>query len=1248
MDESPYYSGGAAGMNSRMMEDVRVGRTYTSSSQPSSPMNDEQNNAATRQIRRRVFRAALERGIHDERRKKMLDADADIGGPSVRGDGAVRSRFRHPGGINSTRSGDTGDDDIQQKMYKTNMSTRTPRAYETTPVGASESFSPSATAQQQTVSPPAPPAGPPSYRTIIEKLIKDNEPQKLPQLDKVLAKYSGREEELILKLDARYKKMKQKSDAILKDLENSEKEKGKQSLEDHGGIKQMNSWDSKKSKDVYFVKVTEAPLPGAIKLPSDIIDSNKTAPRSNVRKALAIEDEEDGDIPAIPKCNIAAVAIAAAAAAGNEVRVPELTTENPTLQEPYKFNMAPSYGDGISVITMETKETMKKKKNDRGEDTYTWLQRPPNSITVEGGSGSNIQESPLSPERKLKINKLLPDFDQEKEEDKAKADDAKLVPVALNNVEARIHARRKIMEEEAKSKAVSGVDAKKSTNTKMEKDNHAVSDADDRTSIIEDAESFVGKQKSTQPASTQEDDVQHSLLDQQELLLQAAPTQSKAVEDDPKRMEMKPVALQVGGDDDLDEEEEIDLLLKESRLQAEKAIALRKAQRELEKERKARLEAESARIALEEELARLKAGAAGAGETEENASHEENASQEDNVIGSDSEEDDTVGIAVEDQADTPFKYDLNKTFSSVSDDKSEQENVDMQDGDLDATLPLEDTDRVSSDGINIVGASPESVGSSENEAEAVDEVEPSLPGSGDIVSPPSDEPSDEVSPKEMNEEVDQSLGQGVTQRSEHDFPSTTMVHELPSQDTISEQRSDADEDANINHVATVAFEGNRAKGQLSFITGSKILAHSNQRGPWWLGRCGKQTGWFPANAVVPESEYLKNIASALPAEMDEDNDRLGGLSNEELAATYDLIRNPSDPIDDGDVDDDDDDNGSPARNRWLDDTSKKYEAPSSRSNSPPPSKSDPSKMEGLNQPLYQPNESDVVDSTPQLGFEGMNRLGKSIEEHSEDKPKKSFIGPPRAIAETDSPKILQTNSSSQSKKKKKPQEWKAAQDPSTGLTYYYHLKTRETTWEKPVDFDEEAAAGDTKAKGITGGKILRIFSKKKKPKSPTDDEIVTPSSTLSFDEKKPAAKAAANSTTENLVATRNVAGKETIIFPEHDDDDDSAASDESSLFSRENIYNQKKKLQHAMKRFTEKFTQEDSPKNSYEQLNGDEDGKMKMEASDGGIELNYPVTSGPKKAPQTQWRSAIDAATGRTYYYVKGGNETFWEKPKDM
>ncbi len=133
-------------------------------------------------------------------------------------------------------------------------------------------------------------------------------------------------------------------------------------------------------------------------------------------------------------------------------------------------------------------------------------------------------------------------------------------------------------------------------------------------------------------------------------------------------------------------------------------------------------------------------------------------------------------------------------------------------------------------------------------------------------------------------------------------------------------------------------------------------------------------------------------------------------------------------------------------------------------------------------------------------------------------------------------------------------------------------------------------------------------------------------------------------TTENLVATRNVTGAS--VFPKHDDDDDSSDSDESSLFSREHIYNQKKKLKNVVRKFTGKFSQDDSAKNSYEQLG---DGSMQIDVANGRTELNYPETSEPKKAnEEVRWRSAIDAATGRTYYYVKGSKETFWEKPNDM
>ena len=1076
MDESNFYTGGAAGMNSRMMEDVRVGRAYTNnnSQAPSSPMNDEQNNAATRQIRRRVFRAALERGLHDERRRKMLDADADIGGPSSRGDGAginragsfdayaAYSRQTTARAMNLTRSRDMDDDEGRIPISTDDIPASTPKSYDTSLVED---------VTQTTISPPAPPTGPPSYRTIIQTLIANNEPEKLPQLEKVLAKYKGREEELILKLDLRYKKMKKKkSGAILQDLELSEKHKisvasrssgeGRQSWGSHSGIKQTYSWDSRKSKDLYFVKVSSParPLPGAIKLPSDIIESSKTAPQSNVRTVLAMEDEVDGDIPVINKRDHVTVKV-------SETRFKAVEKDEaaptPVSQEAYKLKKTPSYGDGISVITMETKGTLKAKKNDRGEDIYTWQQRPPNSITVEGSKGSNgtVKESPSQ----AKINKLLPDYEREKEEDKLKANDADLGST-LDNVEARIRARRKIMEAEAKNKD-DGTDDK----NVIEKCIDGVSEVDGASLVVEDIDSFVGKPNSFVSAPADEREVQLSLIDQQDLLVETKPPESDAAEEEPATSKTSESTSPVGGDvgDDLDEEEEIDLLLKESRLQAEKAIALKKAQRELEKEKKARLEAEAAKIALEEELSRLKVGAG--------SDANPVVPQEEGVAEGDSEEngiDNTVGEKDDAPADS-FKYDLNKTLSSVSDEKSRSSSDEMQGGDVDTTLLLEDNEQILSDQIDVTGASTELVGSYQNEVDA-DQGSPTVDDVGngealvaDVVAPipAEEETNDEV--KETSESLQLrdnivsppseeagtiKVGGGIAQPSITNETHSNEHPEVPaSPQDSSAEKSDSGEGTNINHVATTTFEGNRAKGQLSFITGARILAHSNQRGAWWLGRCGKQTGWFPANAVVPESEFLtNNISSALPAEMDGTNDGLSELSNEELAATYDLIRNPSDPGNDDNGGNEDNMNGSPARSRWLDDGSNQKSAQPSRSDSPPPNRSDPSKMEGLDQRLYESDESDAIAAAPQLGFEGMNRLGKSIEELSEDKPKKMYIGPPQAITEIETSeieptKVTQTRSGWQLKKKKKVQEWKAVKDPDTGLTYYYHVKTREVS-----------------------------------------------------------------------------------------------------------------------------------------------------------------------------------------------------------
>ena len=43
--------------------------------------------------------------------------------------------------------------------------------------------------------------------------------------------------------------------------------------------------------------------------------------------------------------------------------------------------------------------------------------------------------------------------------------------------------------------------------------------------------------------------------------------------------------------------------------------------------------------------------------------------------------------------------------------------------------------------------------------------------------------------------------------------------------------------------------------------------------------------------------------------------------------------------------------------------------------------------------------------------------------------------------------------------------------------------------------------------------------------------------------------------------------------------------------------------------------------------------------------VNTPITTSRK---QPDWRSAIDHATGRTYYYIRGTSKVTWERPSEM
>lgn len=263
---------------------------------------------------------------------------------------------------------------------------------------------------------------------------------------------------------------------------------------------------------------------------------------------------------------------------------------------------------------------------------------------------------------------------------------------------------------------------------------------------------------------------------------------------------------------------------------------------------------------------------------------------------------------------------------------------------------------------------------------------------------------------------------------------TNLQHDLPRRPSVLD---DAEGEANIYHIARVAFDGDPSKGQLSFTTGSEVLAHSNQRGDWWLGRCGGRTGWFPSSAVVPASEFLRGpVDTTYNAVQNEEEDddidlEFPKLSEEELNNVYDFIRSPS-----GD-----------------DDTPKK----GSKFYSPPSSPTlDPFQSAALKerQESTENNECDARNAFDSM----MNVYDSMVTPASARNVDQPINGKeqPSLIVSVDT-KQSETKETNQTKtnleqpapnaQEKKPKRlWRSALDPNTGLTYYYNIKTREVSF----------------------------------------------------------------------------------------------------------------------------------------------------------------------------------------------------------
>ena len=275
-------------------------------------------------------------------------------------------------------------------------------------------------------------------------------------------------------------------------------------------------------------------------------------------------------------------------------------------------------------------------------------------------------------------------------------------------------------------------------------------------------------------------------------------------------------------------------------------------------------------------------------------------------------------------------------------------------------------------------------------------------------------------------------GTPLLSNKDHDIPSMYMPHrqtsaaqildtdesqtlttkpDLPKKPSIFD---DEEGEANIHHVAKITFDGNPAKGQLSFTSGSEVLAHSNQRGEWWLGRCGGRTGWFPASAVVPASEYLQSLGPALGEynmedEGDDDADmEFPQLSQEELHATYDLIRSPSG----------------------------EDESPKRAGNNP-----DPSEVVDLNEESSEPfvnGQSNVRNAYDSMLDEYDSMLSPSSTNEQTSENEEPSLNDPTKTEQSK----LNTTSSGEKKPKRL---WRSTVDPNSGLTYYYNCKTREVS-----------------------------------------------------------------------------------------------------------------------------------------------------------------------------------------------------------
>lgn len=162
--EKQWNKVGGGGMHSRMIDDIRY---EDGEGGRGGGGNDETDNAATRQLRRRVLRMTLEgrSTSAEEKRRRMRSAEADVGGASFGGDAAPTFAAVRP---SEDDQGDIPLPTPQRRSVHPHNNLSSPSSYDS-----------------RSRPPPPPPHTQPSHRQIVAQLIQTNEPEKLSQLARV-------------------------------------------------------------------------------------------------------------------------------------------------------------------------------------------------------------------------------------------------------------------------------------------------------------------------------------------------------------------------------------------------------------------------------------------------------------------------------------------------------------------------------------------------------------------------------------------------------------------------------------------------------------------------------------------------------------------------------------------------------------------------------------------------------------------------------------------------------------------------------------------------------------------------------------------------------------------------------------------------------------------------------------------------------------------------------------------------------